>query len=156
VHLHTSVSFSYTVQYIIQHIGTVPFSILPSLNCAVPISLFERLAKLWHGRGYLVFITKLSLGFVEKFSFINVYSMFYITTIMLYNCDLKGIFSRDLHICFWDHSIELEFLHLMEPFVCFLNFIFVSTFSIFASQRIVSLPCPSPGLKSKIFSIGFT
>jgi hypothetical protein len=28
-----------------------------------------------------------------------------------------------------------KFLLLMEPFVCFLNFVFVSNFSIFASQR---------------------
>jgi hypothetical protein len=30
---------------------------------------------------------------------------------------LKGIISRDLHICFWYHSIDRKFLHLKEPFV---------------------------------------
>jgi hypothetical protein len=33
---------------------------------------------------------------------------------------IKGIVSRDLHLCFWYHSIDLRFLHLIEPFVCFL------------------------------------
>jgi hypothetical protein len=61
---------------------------------------------------------------------------------------LKGVVSQDLHICFWYHSIDLKFLHLMEPFICFLNFVFVSQHS--------ELTCPSPGLKDKIFSIGFT
>jgi hypothetical protein len=28
-----------------------------------------------------------------------------------------------------------KFLDLIEPFVCFLNFVFVSNFSIFASRR---------------------
>jgi hypothetical protein len=41
---------------------------------------------------------------------------------------LKGIVSRDLHICFWYQSICLKFLHRMELFVCFLNFVFVSNF----------------------------
>jgi hypothetical protein len=36
---------------------------------------------------------------------------------------------------FWYHSIDLTFLHLMEPFACFLNFVFVLNFSIFVSQR---------------------
>jgi hypothetical protein len=40
-----------------------------------------------------------------------------------------------LHICFWYHPKDLKFLHLVEPFVCFLNFVFVWNFSIFASQR---------------------
>jgi hypothetical protein len=33
-------------------------------------------------------------------------------------------------------SIGLKLLHLMKPFVSFLNFVFLSNFSIFASQRI--------------------
>jgi hypothetical protein len=60
--------------------------------------------------------------------------------ILLLNLDnsinsIKGIVLRDFHICFWYHSIDLKFLHLMEPFVYFLNFVFGSNFSIFASQR---------------------
>jgi hypothetical protein len=31
--------------------------------------------------------------------------------------------------------IDLKFLHLIEPFVWFLNFVFVSNFLIFASQH---------------------
>jgi hypothetical protein len=47
----------------------------------------------------------------------------------------KGIDLRYLHIYFLYHSKELKFLHRKEPFVCFLNFVFVSNFSIFACQR---------------------
>jgi hypothetical protein len=32
------------------------------------------------------------------------------------------------------HWIDLKFLHLMELFVCFLNFVFVYDFSIFLSK----------------------
>jgi hypothetical protein len=46
----------------------------------------------------------------------------------------KGIVSQDLHI-FWYHSIDLKLLHLIEPFVCFLNFVFVLNFLMFAYQR---------------------
>jgi hypothetical protein len=58
-------------------------------------------------------------------------SYIHIGTVVL----LKGMVSRDLHICFLYQLIDLNFLHLIEPFVCFLNFVFVSNFSIFASQR---------------------
>jgi hypothetical protein len=66
--------------------------------------------------------------------------------------------SRDV---FWYHSIDLKVLRLMEPSVCFLNFVFVSNFSIFVSQRtdlILWLDLgfsPSPGLKCKIFFYWF-
>jgi hypothetical protein len=43
----------------------------------------------------------------------------------------------------------------MDPFVCFLYFVFVSNFSILHGS-VVSLPCPSTGLKGMIFSICFT
>jgi hypothetical protein len=59
---------------------------------------------------------------------------FLIIKIFVY-CPFKWIVSRDLHMFFLCHSIDLKFLHLMEPFVCFLNFVFVSNFSIFASRR---------------------
>jgi hypothetical protein len=36
---------------------------------------------------------------------------------------------------FWYHSIALKFLHLLSLFICFLNFVFVSNFWIFASRR---------------------
>jgi hypothetical protein len=39
------------------------------------------------------------------------------------------------HICFWQHSIDLKFLNLMDPFVCFLNFAFVWNISVFSSHR---------------------
>jgi hypothetical protein len=51
------------------------------------------------------------------------------------------------------HSIGLKFLHLVEPFVYFLNFVFCRIFR-FSHLSVVSLPCPSPGLKGKIFSLG--
>jgi hypothetical protein len=51
------------------------------------------------------------------------------------NQEFKRTVSRDFHICFRYHSIDLKFLHLIEPFFCFLNFVFVSDFSIFANQR---------------------
>jgi hypothetical protein len=46
----------------------------------------------------------------------------------------KGRVSRDLHM-FLVPLIDLRFLHRMEPFVYFLNFVFASNFSLFASQR---------------------
>jgi hypothetical protein len=48
---------------------------------------------------------------------------------------IKGIVSRDFVVCFWYHSIALKFLHLLSLFICFLNFVFVSNFSILASWR---------------------
>jgi hypothetical protein len=67
---------------------------------------------------------------------------------------LKAFVSRDLHICFLvPFDIDLKFLHLMEPFLCFLNFVFVLNFLIFASQRSEFTLwedlgfSPSPGLK---------
>jgi hypothetical protein len=45
------------------------------------------------------------------------------------------LLSIKLFISYLDYSIDLKFLHLMEPFVYFLNFVFKSNFSIFASQR---------------------
>jgi hypothetical protein len=74
---------------------------------------------------------------------------------------LKEIVSRDLHICFWYHLIDLKFLRLLEPYVCFLNLVFMSNFFIFASQRSeltlwVDLRFnPSPGLKDRIFCYWF-
>jgi hypothetical protein len=43
-----------------------------------------------------------------------------------------------LEICkyvLWYHLIDLKFPSLKEPFVCFLKIVFMSNFSIFASQR---------------------
>jgi hypothetical protein len=79
------------------------------------------------------------------------------------NCynPFKGIVSRDLHIFFWYHSIDLTFLPFGSMFLCFLDFVFVSNFSIFASRHSeltlwVELAfSPSPGLKGKIFSYLF-
>jgi hypothetical protein len=48
---------------------------------------------------------------------------------------------------FWYHLIDLKFLHFMEPFVCFKNYVFESNFSIFASLR---------SSKARYFSISFT
>jgi hypothetical protein len=71
---------------------------------------------------------------------------------------LRDSLTRFAHLFFWYHSIDLNFLHLMEQFFCFLNFIFVSNFSIFASQRseLTLHQSGAPGLNGKIFSIGFT
>jgi hypothetical protein len=66
---------------------------------------------------------------------------------------LKGIVSRDLHICFWYHSIDLKFLHLMEPFVYFLNFVFVSNFFNFAFQ-LGELTLPQSGAERQDFYYG--
>jgi hypothetical protein len=49
--------------------------------------------------------------------------------------NIKGIVSRDLHICFWYQSKDLKFLQHMEPLVCFSNFVFVKNFLNFASLR---------------------
>jgi hypothetical protein len=40
-------------------------------------------------------------------------------------------------VFFWSHSKDLKFLHVLNVFVCFLNCIFVSNFSIFMSRRSV-------------------
>jgi hypothetical protein len=53
------------------------------------------------------------------------------------------------------HSIDLKFLHLTEPFICFQNFGFVSHFSIFASQR-SELTQFQSGAQRLDFSVGFT
>jgi hypothetical protein len=49
---------------------------------------------------------------------------------------LKEIASRDLHkrYVFLCHSIDLQFLHLVELFCCFLNYFFVSNFLSLRSE----------------------
>jgi hypothetical protein len=44
---------------------------------------------------------------------------------------IKGIVSRDLHICFWYRSIDLKLLPLTER----VHFVFLSNFLIFVSRR---------------------
>jgi hypothetical protein len=48
---------------------------------------------------------------------------------------IKGIVSQDFVVCFWCHSIALEFLHIVSLFICFSNLVFVLNHFIFASQR---------------------
>jgi hypothetical protein len=70
----------------------------------------------------------------------------------------KGIDSRDLYICFWCHSVDLKFQYLINPFVCFLNFVFTSNFLIFAFQcnELTLWVVPLRGSKVRYFSSGFT
>jgi hypothetical protein len=49
---------------------------------------------------------------------------------------VEGIVSRDLQICILDQLMDLKFLAFGCMFFCFLNFVFVSNFLIFASWRI--------------------
>jgi hypothetical protein len=74
---------------------------------------------------------------------------------------IKGIVSRDLHMFLvpFDRSYVSA---LREHVVCFLNFVFMSNFSI-SHLGVMSLPCewswhlvPVRGSEAKYFSIGFT
>jgi hypothetical protein len=69
---------------------------------------------------------------------------------------IKEIVSRDLHICFWYHSIDLKFLPFRSMFFCFLNFVFVLNVSILVSRGSEWHLVPVRGPKAKYFSLGFT
>jgi hypothetical protein len=49
-------------------------------------------------------------------------------------CKFKRIVSRDFGF-FLCHSIDLKFLHIRSGFICFQNFVFVSSFLIFLAGR---------------------
>jgi hypothetical protein len=48
---------------------------------------------------------------------------------------MKEIVTWDLAVRFWYQSIDLKLLSFGSIFACFLNFVFVPNFSIFAPQR---------------------
>jgi hypothetical protein len=95
---------------------------------------------------YLIFSLIFSASWVDKLSLSKYLTLLALHLLLYFKVNgycymLKGIVSRDLHICFLvSIDIHLKFLHLMEPLVCF-EISFSSRIFLFSRLGVVSLPC---------------